>query len=231
MVVHERALVVTVCVPMRNCHQVPIRETTNIEFARVGRLRVLLVLRDAPFIYTVGFPLRLFTGSYVTVPIHVTAFAAAPSVPLFAQLVIVHPVVVQFVPAFHLSQRVLPVIHPGAAALAPPTTALMANAVLLVILESHGFEIATSNLTLVPLAASVGVTGILTVSVPSDGAMTVVFVQVTPVPTCAPHDHPLSENDEAGPVIFAGTVRTMVWTPLDARFPAFVTVIGSCERR
>ncbi len=162
----------------------------------------------------------------MTVPSHVTAFAAAPRVPLLLHVVIVHPVVVQFVPVFHLSQSVFPVIHPGAAALAPPTTALMANAVLLVRFESHGFEIATSNLTLVPLAASVGVMGILTVSVPRDGAMAVVFVQVTPVPTCAPHDHPLSENDEAGPVIFAGIVRITVWTPLEARFPAFVTVMG-----
>lgn len=137
----------------------------------------------------------------------------------------------QFVPVFARSQSVPPATHPGVAVAAPPTTLFMANAVLLVTLESHGLDIATSNLTLVPLAARVGVTGILTVSVPRDAAIAVVLVQVTPVPICAPHDHPLSENDEVGPVISAGTVSTTVWTPLEAIFPAFVTVIGSCERR
>ncbi len=170
-------------------------------------------------------------GSYVAVPSHVTAFAAAPSTHWFAQVVIVHPVAIQFVPVFARSQRFSHVIPPGSLAGAHPTTALIANAVLLPILESHGLEIETLNVTLVPLAASVGVTGIRKVSVPDGTVIAVVFVHVTPVPTCAPHDHPLSENEEVGPVIFVGIVRTTVCTPLEARLPAFVIVIGICERR
>ncbi len=137
----------------------------------------------------------------------------------------------QFVPVFARSQRFSPVIPPGSLAGAHPTTALVAKAVLLVILESPGFEIATLNVTFVPLAARVGITGIRTVSVPIGTEIAVVFVQVTHVPTCAPHDHPLSVNEEAGPVIFIGIVKTIVCTPLEARLPAFVIVIGICERR
>lgn len=54
---------------------------------------------------------------------------------------------------------------------------------------------------------------------------------MTHVPTCAPHDHPLSVNGDAGPVIFAGMVRITVWSPLDESVPAFEIVIGSWERR
>lgn len=58
----------------------------------------------------------------------------------------------------------------------------MANAVLLAVLESPGFDIETLNVTLVPQAAGSGITGILTVSDASE-AMVVVFVQVTVAPT------------------------------------------------
>ncbi len=61
------------------------------------------------------------------------------------------------------------------------TTALVANAVLLVVLESLGLDIETLNVTLVHQAAGRGITGILTVSDPR-GAILVVFVQVTVVP-------------------------------------------------
>lgn len=53
-------------------------------------------------------------GSYVTVQSPVTAFAAAPRVPLFVQLVIVQPVVLQFLLPFALTQNDIPVTQPGA---------------------------------------------------------------------------------------------------------------------
>lgn len=143
----------------------------------------------------------------------------------------VQPVTVQLVPIFDLSQRFSPVTHPGSLAGAHPTTAFVANAVLFVVLESDRLEKATLNVTLVPLAASVGVTGIRTVSSPRGVLMLVVFVHVTPVPICAPQDHPLSVNEETGPVILFGIVRITVCTPLDARFPTFVTVIGISDIR
>jgi len=52
--------------------------------------------------------------SYVTVPSHVTAFAAVPRVPLFDQVVTVHPLVLQFLLPSALTQNVIPVTHPGA---------------------------------------------------------------------------------------------------------------------
>lgn len=119
----------------------------------------------------------------MTVPRPVTALAGAPSHHRFVQVVIVHPVVVQFVPPSALSQRFSPVTHPGSFGAGHPTTAFIANAVLFVVLESHGFVIRTLNVTLVPLAASVGVTGIRTVSTPSGVDIVVVLVHVTPVPT------------------------------------------------
>ena len=161
----------------------------------------------------------------MTVPSPVTASAAAPRVPPLAQVVIVHPVVVQFVPFHPRSQRVAQATHPGLMA-THPTTGLVANAVLFVTFESPGLLIATENVTFDPLAAVLGVTGIRTVSLPVIGAIVVVFVHVTPVPTCAPHDHPLSTNAEAGQTTFAGIVSTTVWTPLEVRFPALVKVIG-----
>ena len=124
----------------------------------------------------------VFVGSYVTVPSPVTALAHTPSVPLLLQVVIIHPAVLQFLLPFHLSQRVIPVTHPGAYDSVHVTTALVANAVLLAVFESLGFDIDTLNVTLVPHAAGSGITGILTVSVPSD-AIFVVFVQVTVAPT------------------------------------------------
>ncbi len=72
-------------------------------------------------------------------------------------------------------------IPPGSL-VAAPATGFVENAVLLVILESPGLEIATLKVTLVPLAASVGVTGIRTVSFPDGAAIAVVLVHVTPVP-------------------------------------------------
>ncbi len=119
----------------------------------------------------------------MTVPSPVTALARVPRVPLFVQLVIVHPVVVQLVPFCALSQSVAPATHPGVNVGDPHTTALIAKATLFVILESPGFDIVPVKVTELPLAALVGMTGIRTVSVPSDAAMAVVLVQVTPVPT------------------------------------------------
>lgn len=145
----------------------------------------------------------------MTVPRPVTALAAAPRVPLLAQVVIVHPVVVQFVPFPARSQSVAPATHPGLIA-NPQATELTANAELLVIFESPGFEIVTLNVTLDPLAAVFGVTGIRTVSLPVIGAIVVVLVHVTHVPTCAPHDHPLSVNGAAGQTILVGIVSTTV---------------------
>lgn len=138
---------------------------------------------------------------------------------------------VQFVPVFARSQSLSPVTHPGSLAGIPPTTAFMANAVLFVIFESQGFEILTKNVTLDPLAAVIGITGILTVSSPIGAEILVVFVHVTPVPTCAPQDQPLFVNDDAGPVILVGIVRITVWRPLEDAFPTLVTVIGISERR
>lgn len=148
-------------------------------------------------------------GSYVTVPRPVIALAAAPRVPLLAQVVIVHPVVVQFVPFPARSQSVAPATPPGLIA-TPHTTGFVERAVLLVTFESPGLEINTLNVTFDQLAAVFGVTGIRTVSLPVIGAIVVVLVQVTPVPTWAPHDHPLSVNDDAGQTIFVGIVRTTV---------------------
>ena len=99
-----------------------------------------------------------------------------------AQVVIVHPVVVQFVPFPARSQSVAPATHPGENAGVPPTTALVAKAVLLVTLESHGLEIVPVNVNIAPLH-TVGITGIRTVSVPRGVEIAVVLVQVTPVPT------------------------------------------------
>ncbi len=119
----------------------------------------------------------------MTTQSHVTALAAVPSDPLLAHDVIVQPVVVQLVPFPARSQRVMPATHPGLYAGAPPTTALIAKALLFVRLESPGFDIFTLNVTLLPLAAVAGMTGILTVSLPMRAATLVVFVQVTHVPT------------------------------------------------
>lgn len=104
----------------------------------------------------------------------------------------------------------------------------MAKAVLFAVLESLGLDIERLNVTLVPPAPAPGITGMRNVSSPS-GAMLVVLVQVTVVPTCAPQDHPLSVNALAGHVIFAGIVSTAVCTPLDERLPMFDTVIGICD--
>ena len=48
LVVQDRAFVVTVWVPRRNCHPLAIRVTAKILFARAGSQRVLFVLNDAP---------------------------------------------------------------------------------------------------------------------------------------------------------------------------------------
>ena len=119
----------------------------------------------------------------MTIPSPVTAFADTPRLPLFDQVVIVHHVVIQFVPVFHLSHSVAPATHPGDATTAHHTTALVAKAVLFVRFESPGLAIDTLNVTLVPLAQVLGVTGIRTISFPVGGTMLVVFVHVTQVPT------------------------------------------------
>ena len=196
---------VPLCVPMINSHPVPIFVVVKIESAAVVILRVLLVVSAALLKYSVGLPLSRFTRSSVTVPKSSpeTAVAPVPRVPLFAQFVIVQPVVVQFVPFPARSQSVAPATHPGLI-LNPHTTGLIEKAVLFVVLESPALLITPVKVTLVPLAASVGVTGILTVSEPRGVPMLVVFVHVTPVPTCAPQDHPLSENAFEGPIILAG---------------------------
>ena len=111
-----------------------------------------------------------------------TAFAAAPRVPLLAHVVIVHPVAIQLVPFPARSQSVAQATHPGLNVGVPPTTALLAKAVLLVILESHGLEIVPVKVRVAPLH-TVGITGIRTVSVPRGVEIAVVLVQVTPVPT------------------------------------------------
>ena len=122
---------------------------------------------------------------------------------------IVHQVVEQLVPLFALSQRVAHGTHPGLVA-THQTTGCVENAVLFELFESLPFTIATVNVTFVPLAAVVGVTGIRRVSFPIGVEIFVVFVHVTPVPTCAPHDHQLSLKEVLGPIIFVGTVRISV---------------------
>jgi hypothetical protein len=124
------------------------------------------------------------------------------------------------------AQKVIPVTPPGANVRVAVTTEFEAVALLLVVLESPGFDIATLKFAVVPF---VGITGIRSVSDTRD-AIAVVFVQVTVLPTCTPQLHPLSLNGVAGPVIFAGRVSIAVWTPLEVRFPALVSVMGSWER-
>lgn len=202
----------------------------NIDAAAVAIPRELLVFILALLKYTVGFPFISTLVLNVTVPDPTTALAAFPRPPRLVQPVRVHPLVLQLVRLlFAWSQKLSPAIPPASTFGAPHTTEFVANAVLFVTFESQGFVIRTLKVTLVPLAARVGVTGIRRVSVPVGADMVVVLVQVTPVPICAPHDHPLSRNAELGPVIFVGTVNMTVWTPLELAFPIFETVIGSCE--
>lgn len=93
------------------------------------------------------------TGSYVTVPNQVTQFAAAHKVPLFVHVVIVHPVVVQFFQPSAFVQNQAQVTHPGAIIGAPPTTALVAKAVLFPVFQSLAFVSDTLKVTELPLAA------------------------------------------------------------------------------
>ena len=166
----------------------------------------------------------------VTVPDPVRAFAELPRPPILVQPVRLHPFIVQLVRLlFAWSQRLSPAIPQASTFGAPHTTEFVANAVLLAVLESQGLVIRTLKVTLVPLEARVGVTGIRSISIPVGAVIPVVFVHVTPVPTWAPQDHPLSTNAEEGHVIFVGTVNITVWTPLELAFPIFDTVIGSCE--
>jgi hypothetical protein len=148
--------------------------------------------------------------------------------PLLFHVVIVHPLVLQFLLPSALSQRLDPVTHPGEYAMVADTTEFVANAVLFVVLESPGLEIDTLKVTLVPPAAGSGITGIRKVSHTRD-AIVVVLVQVTVVPTVAPQDHPLSTKGLLGPEILAGSVRIVVCIPDDVRLPALVRVIGSCD--
>ena len=94
----------------------------------------------------------------------------------------VQPVVVQFFQPSALAQNLGPVTHPGATVGPAETTALVANAVLFAVFQSPLFEIATVNVTLVPVEAGKGCTGIRKVSSPKD-AIVVVLVQVTVVAT------------------------------------------------
>ncbi len=128
---------------------------------------------------------------------------------LLVHVVITQPEVVQLVPLSARSHSPAPVTHPGFEVTVADTTALVAKAELLVRTVSQEFEMVPVNVTVVPLAASVGITGTLIVSVPRV-TIAVVFVQVTVAPTWAPQDQPLSENALAGPVILAGIVSTVV---------------------
>jgi hypothetical protein len=130
---------------------------------------------------------------------------------------------------FAWSQRLSQAIPQASTFGAHPTTEFVANAVLFVTLESPGFVRVTLKVTLVPLAAAAGRTGIRNVSVPVGAVITVVFVQVTVFPTWAPQDHTLSENALVGQLTFAGRVSTIVCTHEELAFPIFDTVIGSCE--
>ena len=118
-------------------------------------------------------------GSYVTVPRPVTALTA--TVPLLNHVVIVQPVALQFFPPSALLQNRGPVTPPGAIVGAGATTELVAKAVLFAVLESPGLEIARVKVTDAGAPGS-GITGIRKVSSAS-GAIVVVFVQVTVVPT------------------------------------------------
>lgn len=118
----------------------------------------------------------------MTVHEPVTALAAVPIIPLFVHVVMVQPLVVQFVPLFALSQSPGLATHPGFAVTPDETTALEAKAELFVVTVSPELAMIPVNVTVVPLAASVGVTGIRKVSLPRL-AIVVVLVQVTPVPT------------------------------------------------
>lgn len=146
---------------------------------------------------------------YITVPDAVTALAPVPAEPLFVQLVIVQPDVVQFVQLSDLSQRSGLATHPGLMTRFADTTEFEAKAELLAGTLSPELLIVPVNVTVDPLAARVGVTGTLRVSLARD-AMVVVLVHVTVAPLCAPQDHPLSENDVPGPVILAGILSTVV---------------------
>lgn len=120
----------------------------------------------------------------MTVPSPATAFAAAPSHPMLVHHVIVHHWIVQFVRLlFAWSQKLSPAIPQASTTGAHHTTELVAKAVLLLTFPSHGLDTRTVNVTLVPLAARVGVTGIRRLSVPLGAEMLVVLVHVTPVPT------------------------------------------------
>ena len=94
------------------------------------------------------------------------------------QVVIVQPEVEQFVPLSALSQRPAPATHPGFEVTVADTTALVAKAELFAGTLSHELLIVHVNVTVVPLAASEGTTGIRRVSVARD-VITVVLVQVT----------------------------------------------------
>lgn len=144
---------------------------------------------------------------YITVPDQVTALAPVPAEPLLVHVFTVHPDVVQFVPLFALSQRIGLATHPGLMVRFADTTEFEAKAELFAGTVSPELLIVPVNVTVAPLAASVGVTGTRSVSLARD-AMVVVFVHVTVAPDCAPHDHPLSVNAAPGPVILAGIVRT-----------------------
>jgi hypothetical protein len=101
-------------------------------------------------------------------------------------------------------------------------------AVLFVVLLSPILEILVENVSVPHCTAGVGVTGILTVSVPR-ATMAVDLVQVTTDATATPHDHPLSVKALLGPLIPVGSVSAIVVTPVEVACPALVIVMGSVE--
>jgi hypothetical protein len=167
--------------------------------------RLLPRLSDAFWNKSVGFPFTSVAKLKSTFHDPVVAFAGVPMIPLLVHVVIVHPEVVQLVPFHARSQSPGLATQPGFALMLPPTTAFVAKAELLEVMRSPEFEMVPVKVTLLPLAASVGVTGMRNISFPR-GEIFVVLVQVTPVPTWAPHDHPLSVKLPLGPVILVGIV-------------------------
>ncbi len=136
----------------------------------------------------------------------------------------VHPDVLQLVPLLARSQRPGLVTPPGLVARAPRTK-LLAKAELFVGILSQLLDITPVKVTVVPLAETVGITGIRSVS-SAKLAIVVVLLQVTVTPICAPHDQPLSVKELPGPFTLAGRVSTNVCTPLEEILHPFVTVTG-----
>jgi hypothetical protein len=87
-------------------------------------------------------------------------------------------------------------------------------AVLFAVLLSQALERLVVNVSVPHCTAGVGVTGILTVSVPS-ATMVADLVQVTTDATATPHDHPLFVKADPGQFIPVGRVSVSVVTPVE----------------